>query len=179
MVGNMLDIVYLSTVLISGILLCATSAAGRELRQFGWMAMILVAGDAFHLLPRIYALWNGGIKAHTAMLGSKADHFRHDDGVLCHLWDIGVRHYPSLADSRMTVIIYALAVLRIALCLFPQNRWTSEAPPRNGPFGGNSFFYSWNVGYDAFRDLGARQKRRARLSWVAVRSVSPVIFPLF
>lgn len=135
------DIAYLSTVLLSGVLLCVTASSGSERLQFGIMALILGCGDAFHLIPRIYALWNGGTKAHTALLGiGKLIASMTMTVFYVILWNIGIQHYTGIAAAHITAIIYALAALRIVLCLFPQNQWMSEASPikwavwRNVPF---------------------------------------------
>lgn len=38
----------------------------------GIMALVLGIGDAFHLIPRVYALNAGGPEAHAALLGARA-----------------------------------------------------------------------------------------------------------
>lgn len=135
------DIIYLGTVLISGILLCINAGTGSERWLFGIMALILAAGDSFHLIPRIYALWGSGTEAHTAVLGiGKLVASVTMTIFYVFLWHIGLIHYPDSSPAFMTAVIYTLAVIRIALCLFPQNRWTSKDPPqvwaiwRNVPF---------------------------------------------
>ena len=90
---SLFDIVYLVTVITIGIRMIVTCKGNRQYRLFGIMAVVLGAGDAFHLVPRALA-----------------------------------------------AAVYALAALRILLCLFPQNRWLSEDAPlswgiyRNIPF---------------------------------------------
>lgn len=135
------DIVYLGTVLLSGILLCVSSNTGSERWQFGFMALILGVGDSFHLIPRIYALWGSGMEVHTSVLGiGKLIASVTMTIFYVILWHIGLIHYPDTSPMHMTAVIYALAVLRIALCMFPQNRWTSKDSPlkwsiwRNVPF---------------------------------------------
>jgi hypothetical protein len=39
------------------------------------------------------------------------------------LWGIGVSRYPSLGFSRISILVYGLAIARITLCLLPQNNW--------------------------------------------------------
>ncbi|SHO44710.1 hypothetical protein [Anaerocolumna xylanovorans] len=141
LVETMFDIVYLVTVLLSGMLLCIRAEAGHEQWLFGIMALILGAGDSFHLIPRIYALWGGGTEKHIPILGiGKLIASITMTIFYVILWHIGLIHYPEIFSSHMTGIIYALAVLRIVLCVFPQNHWTSANPPlkwsiwRNIPF---------------------------------------------
>ena len=50
---------------------------------FGIMAVTLGLGDAFHLIPRAYALCTDGLAAHTAALGNrKIYHIHYDDHFL-------------------------------------------------------------------------------------------------
>lgn len=129
LIETMFDIIYLVTVLLSGILLCIRAETGNEQWLFGIMALILGAGDSFHLIPRIYALWNGGTKKHTSILGiGKLITSVTMTIFYVILWHIGLIHYPAVFTAQMTGIIYVLAVLRIVLCMFPQNQWTSEKP---------------------------------------------------
>ncbi len=142
LIETIFDIAYLSTVFISAILLLASGEAGSLRWQFGLMALVLGVGDSFHLLPRIYDLWNSGTKAHTALLGiGKLVASITMTVFYVILWNIGVTYYEGTAAGYMNVIIYALAALRILLCLFPQNRWTAENPPLNWSIGRNIPFF--------------------------------------
>lgn len=132
------DLAYLSTVLVCGLLLLQ-SAAGGPRWQFGVMALVLFFGDATHLLPRIYVLWRPRTENAPALLGvGKLIASVTMTVFYVLLWNLGARLYG--AAGFLTAIIYVLAALRIALCLFPQNRWFSPNPPlswavwRNVPF---------------------------------------------
>lgn len=135
------DVLYLGTVLISAVLLFISANTGSERWYFGLMALILGVGDAFHLIPRIRAMWGGKEKNYTAMLGiGKLIASVTMTVFYVVLWNIGVNHYANVVALHMTTVVYTLAALRIALCLFPQNRWTAEDSPllwsiwRNVPF---------------------------------------------
>ncbi len=134
------DIIYLGIVLISGILLIQ-SAIGSERWLFGLMALILGAGDAVHLLPRIHAMWDSEAKPHVSALGiGKLAASVTMTVFYVILWHIGIVRYPGIIPGYITAVIYGLAVIRIVLCLFPQNGWTIESPSlkwaiwRNIPF---------------------------------------------
>lgn len=141
LIETVFDVSYLGTVLLSAVLLCSGAKAGSERWQFGLMALILGVGDAFHLLPRIHALWDNTRNDHTAALGmGKLIASLTMTVFYVLLWNIGVNHYAGMFAVHLTPAIYALAVLRIALCLLPQNHWTAGDPPlkwavwRNIPF---------------------------------------------
>ena len=63
------DIFYLGGVLTLGILMLIRSKGWNQYRFFGLMAVILGAGDSFHLVPRCIALWGSGLEANAASLG--------------------------------------------------------------------------------------------------------------
>lgn len=135
------DIVYLITVITLGILMIRGHRGRRQYLLSGIMAVTLGAGDAFHLVPRAYALLTDGLANHAAALGTGKFITSITMTVfyllLYHVWR---SRYAIRGRHRETIAIYALAGLRIALCLFPQNEWTSATPPlswgiwRNIPF---------------------------------------------
>lgn len=55
-IETVFDIFYLVTVLTVGIRMIRGSKAGTQFRLFGLMAVVLGAGDSFHLVPRALAL---------------------------------------------------------------------------------------------------------------------------
>ena len=67
---TLFDIVYLISVITIGITMVIRSNGNRQYRLFGIMAIILGAGDAFHLVPRAVALCTTGLADYTAVLGA-------------------------------------------------------------------------------------------------------------
>ena len=66
---TLFDIVYLVSVITIGVLMIRGCKGERQFRLFGWMAVVLGAGDAFHLIPRAFALCTTGLENYTAALG--------------------------------------------------------------------------------------------------------------
>ena len=64
-VETVFDAVYLVSVITIGILMIRGSKGNPQFRLFGLMAVVLGAGDSFHLIPR------------------QVDHLGHDDNFLC------------------------------------------------------------------------------------------------
>lgn len=117
---TLFDAVYLVTVVTLGCIM-VKSAQDRETKLFGWMAVILGCGDAFHLVPRAWALCTDGLAAHAAALG--AGKFITSITMTIFyviLYHIGKRRY-GLHSRALTGAVYTLAAARIGLCLFPQN----------------------------------------------------------
>lgn len=141
MMETVFDVLYLSTVIILGILMIRNHGGRRQYLLFGIMAVTLGAGDAFHLVPRAYALLTDGLANHAAALGNGKFITSITMTVfyilLYYVWRL---RYRVQGRHEVTVSILALAALRIALCFFPQNDWTSLNPPllwgilRNIPF---------------------------------------------
>ena len=66
---TLFDAVYLISVITIGILMIRGSRGNAQFRLFGFMAVVLGAGDAFHLIPRAYALCTTGLEHYTVPLG--------------------------------------------------------------------------------------------------------------
>lgn len=134
------DVLYLSFALFSGLIMLIRGSTPL-VKKAGAMAALLGAGDAFHLVPRAYALWTTGLEANAAALG--AGKFITSITmtlfylILYYIW----RDYFRVKDRRgLTGLMWGLALARILLCLLPQNRWLSYRQPllygvlRNIPF---------------------------------------------
>ncbi|HPR77973.1 MAG TPA: hypothetical protein PLR69_05180 [Candidatus Limiplasma sp.] len=138
---TLFDIAYLVTVITLGVLMIRKSKGNRQYTLFGWMAVILGSGDAFHLVPRAYALNTVGLANLTGPLGVgklvTSITMTVFYVILYHVWR---ERYGVKGKTALTAGVYTLAALRIALCLFPQNEWLSATPPldwgiyRNIPF---------------------------------------------
>ena len=55
-VETLFDAAYLSTVVTLGIFMIRRSKGNVQYTLFGWMAVVLGAGDSFHLIPRAVAV---------------------------------------------------------------------------------------------------------------------------
>ena len=62
------DAFYLCFALTAGLTMFIKGSAPL-VKKAGLMAALLGAGDAFHLVPRSYALWTDGLEANAAALG--------------------------------------------------------------------------------------------------------------
>lgn len=140
-VETLFDTIYLIGVVTLGIIMVIKSKGNKQFRLFGIMAVVLGLGDSFHLIPRAIALCTTGLDNYTVALGIGKFITSITMTVfyilLYYIWRI---RYQVNDKKEYTILIYVLALLRIALCLFPQNAWTSAASPlswgiyRNIPF---------------------------------------------
>ena len=135
------DIVYLATVLTLGIKMLRQCGDRAQFRLFGAMAVVLGAGDAFHLVPRAVALCTTGLENYTVALGAGKWITSITMTVfyilLYYVWRL---RYQVQGRRGVTALVWVLAALRIGLCMMPQNRWLSADAPlswgiwRNLPF---------------------------------------------
>ena len=140
-VETVFDAVYLISVIAIGILMIVKSKGDREYRLFGIMAVVLGAGDSFHLVPRAVALCTTGLENFTVPLGMgkfiTSITMTIFYIILYYVWRI---RYKVEGRKNITIAVYVLSLLRIILCLFPQNKWLSASAPiswgiyRNIPF---------------------------------------------
>lgn len=134
------DVCYLSFALVTGLIMLI-KGNNSLVKKAGLMAALLGAGDAFHLIPRSYALWTTGLEANAAALGfgkfitsiTMTIFYL----ILYYIWR---DHYRIRERKALTVTMWTLSVLRVALCLLPQNQWFIYRQPllfgilRNIPF---------------------------------------------
>ena len=115
------DIVYLLFAVISGLLILQRRR-DRAGKLMGAAVLILGCGDAFHLVPRVLhyfsdadlSAWMGFGKLVTSVTMTVFY------VLLYRLWLVV---YKEPENPKMSRTIYALAAVRILLCLLPQNRW--------------------------------------------------------
>ncbi len=132
------DVLYLLFAIGSGIRILrrAKDAAGRRM---GWAALILGCGDAFHLVPRVLNYFIDGDFTAALGIGKLVTSVTMTVFyvLMYHVWSAV---YGKPEDRRLTAAVYALALIRAALCLFPQNGWLDNggdltwAILRNVPF---------------------------------------------
>ncbi len=140
-VETLFDAVYLVSVITIGVLMVRGSRGESQFRLFGWMAIILGAGGSFHLVPRALALCTTGLENFTVPLGLgkwiTSVTMTVFYVLLYYVWR---QRYHVRGKGGLTAAVYALAGVRIALCMMPQNRWLSAEAPlswgvwRNIPF---------------------------------------------
>ena len=132
---TLFDVVYLVLVITVGIKMIRQSKGDRQYRLFGIMAVTLGCGDAFHLVPRAYALCTTGLENYTAALGiGKFITSITMTVFYILLYYVWRNRYKIEGKKEITIAVYAMAALRIVLCLFPQNAWTSADAPLSWEF---------------------------------------------
>lgn len=140
-VETLFDAVYLISVITIGILMIRGSKGDRQFRLFGWMAVVLGAGDSFHLVPRALALCTTGLENYTVWLGIgkwiTSVTMTIFYVLLYYVWR---QRYKISGQGSLTAMVYSLAGVRIVLCMMPQNQWLGAESPlswgicRNIPF---------------------------------------------
>lgn len=138
---TLFDVVYLTTVITLGILMIKRFKGDKQYLLFGIMAVVLGAGDSFHLVPRAIALCTTGLDNYVVQLGiGKLITSITMTIFYILLYYVWRKRYNISGKQGLTISMYLLSAIRIALCLFPQNAWTSANAPiswgiyRNVPF---------------------------------------------
>ena len=168
---TLFDVVYLVTVITLGILMIRGSKGRRQYLLYGVMAVTLGCGDAFHLVPRAIALCTTGLEHYTAALGiGKLVTSVTMTLFYVLLYYVWRARYQVSGQTGTTAAVWVLALVRIALCLMPQNAWTSANPPlswgiyRNIPF----TILGVLIVVLFYRSAKEKQDRPFRLLWLAV-----------
>ena len=141
MAETIFDVIYLVSVITIGLLMIRGSKGTRQFRLFGCMAVVLGAGDAFHLVPRAVALCTTGLENYTIPLGLgkwiTSITMTLFYVLLYYVWR---QRYSVRGHHGFTAAVYVLAGFRVLLCMMPQNQWLSAEAPlswgiyRNIPF---------------------------------------------
>ena len=161
-------IAYLLGTGVLGAVILKTWEGNKQRLHFGILTLVLVCGDAFHLVPRIYGAFTGTLDDMYAALGF---------GTLVTsitmtvfyvlLWEFW-RKQSDKPRGISVVFVYGFAACRIALCLFPQNNWLSANAPlswgiyRNIPF----VMLGGIVAYQFF--IGREAEKQFKYAWLAV-----------
>ena len=140
-IETLFDLVYLVTVITVGIRMIRSSKSGSQFRLFGWMAVVLGAGDSFHLVPRALALCTTGLENYVVPLGLgkwiTSVTMTVFYVLLYYAWR---KRYQVKGQKSVTLAVYLLSAARVVLCMMPQNRWLEAQSPlswgiyRNIPF---------------------------------------------
>lgn len=127
---SIFDICYLAFAIGMGIYLIK-NAKNKITKNYGIMSLILGLGDAFHLIPRIYAMNTTGFESNAAILGfGKAVTSITMTIFYLILYKIYKDYYKE-ENKSMDFVIYILAGIRIVLSLLPQNMWLEYNQPLN------------------------------------------------
>lgn len=117
------DTLYICTGIIIGVYLLTRE--GILLKNlYGITVLVLILGDSFHLIPRIRAGFSENREYFTRQLavGKIITSITMTVFYLL-LWHIGLLHFPNNNMTIWTISAYILAILRVILCLCPQNEW--------------------------------------------------------
>lgn len=181
LIETIFDIAYLITVIALGITILRQAKGAPLFRLFGIMAIVLGCGDAFHLVPRVYAMWTTGMAANAAALGfgqfvtSVTMTFFYV--FMYHVWRM---RYEVTGQKGLTATVYGLAALRIALCCMPQNLWLSPDAPlswgiyRNIPFA----ILGVLIIVLYYRSATAKKDQAFRFIWLAIALSFAFYFPV-
>lgn len=126
LIETFFDIFYLLSVSAIGILMMVKSKGNKLFFLFGLMAVVLGFGDAFHLIPRVWALNTVGLENFVVLLGIgkwiTSVTMTLFYVILYYVWR---KRYDIQGYNWITAGVYFLAAWRIAVCMVQQNHWLS------------------------------------------------------
>ena len=132
------DILYLLFAITGGRMILRR--AGDKTEKFmGLAALILGCGDAFHLIPRVMNYFSDADFTAALGIGKLITSISMTVFYLL-LYKIWLGHYRMRENQSFTSILRALLIIRVILCLLPQNGWMENSTDlvwgmiRNIPF---------------------------------------------
>lgn len=132
------DIAYLIIAVVLGIMMISKSK-NKLGKMMGITTLVLGCGDAFHLVPRVlnyfveydWTMYLGVGKLVTSITMTI---------FYIIMYYIYLENYEVKENKIVTYSVWGLSIVRVALCLFPQNNWLTDSSPllwdvlRNIPF---------------------------------------------
>ena len=135
---SLFDIFYLLLVIIIGIKILINNK-NKQSKLMGLAILILGCGDAFHLIPRVLNYFiNNDLNLYLG-IGKLVTSITMTIFYII-MYYIYINNYKEKENKNITYIIWFLSIIRIILCLFPQNGWFMNESPylwgiiRNIPF---------------------------------------------
>ena len=121
---SIFDIVYLLFAAVSGVYILAKrkDAVGK---LAGVAVLLLGAGDAFHLVPRVLNYFVDGDFTAALGIGKLVTSITMTVFYVL-MYHIRQKLYGEKGNTALTVSVYALAAVRAVLCLLPQNGWLTN-----------------------------------------------------
>lgn len=169
LVEAIFNILYLGgvTIIAYHIFLLANNRISQLLAVM--MAMILVIGDGFHLVPRIIVIltkeeerWRKALGIGKLITSISMTIF------YLILTYIGVLLFKPENPFLWLFVSYILVSIRIVLCLMPQNKWTDRYSPLNWAIARNIPFFIQgmivSLLFFSYRDLISQ----LHLLWLAI-----------
>ena len=142
------DAAYLIFDLVASILFFVFSKGNHLFVLYGILTLTLCGGDAFHLVPRIIRAVKGssdrikrqlGIGLQVSFITMTVFYI-----ILMYIWKL------TFPEITMPVVIQAViwisAVIRIVICMFPQNNWFTDEGNRKLSVIRNAFFAVTGIG---------------------------------
>lgn len=132
------DILYLLFAVISGCVILKRARNQTE-KRMGLAALILGCGDAFHLVPRMLNYFVSADFTAALGLGKLVTSITMTLFYLL-LFYIWLGYYHEAKNQSAARFVWVCTVLRVVLCLFPQNGWLQNSSDmtwgiiRNVPF---------------------------------------------
>lgn len=135
---SVFDILYLLFAVFSGFAILRKAGTQNQ-RRMGTAALILGCGDAFHLIPRVMNYFSDADFTAALGIGKLVTSITMTlfYVLLYYIW---LGFYKERENRDVTRCIWVFAVVRILLCLFPQNGWLENSSDltwaiiRNVPF---------------------------------------------
>ena len=125
---SIFDTAYLLFDLVAAILFFVFAKGNTLFILYGILTLTLCGGDAFHLVPRVIKAVHGGNEKVKRQMGRGLQISSITMTVfyiiLLYIWKYT---FPEIqAPVAVEVMIWASAIVRIAVCILPQNNWCTD-----------------------------------------------------
>lgn len=117
------DISYLAFDLVAGLIFFAKAQGRAVFMLYGTLALLLGAGDAFHLVPRVERYLKGQDERTEWKLGLGLAVSSVTMTVFYFLLYVIYGMLYGWPSAVFAILVFGFGIVRIVLCFFPQNNW--------------------------------------------------------
>ena len=121
---SVFDVCYLLFVIACGVVLLI-KARNRTEKKMGLASLLLGAGDAFYLIPRVIDHFSEGDLSVALGLGKLVTSLTMTVFYVL-MYCVFLGYYRQKENKAVTAAVWSLTALRFAVCAFPQNGWLTN-----------------------------------------------------
>lgn len=160
------DILYLLFAVVSGCVILKRARNQTE-KRMGLAALILGCGDAFHLVPRMLNYFVSADFTAALGLGKLVTSITMTlfYVLLFYIW---LGYYHEAKNQSAARFVWVCTVLRVVLCLFPQNGWLQNSSDMTWGIIRNVPFVMLGAAVCILYYRKRAERRRFKLLWVYI-----------
>ena len=166
-------LIYLIFIIGLGLYIILKNKNSKALILFGIACIILGCGDAFHLVPRAVGLFSKTLDNPSATLAMWLGIGKLITSITMTifyllLYFLIYKRFDIKRNKILDYVVYALVLVRIVLCILPQNEWLTNSSQLVWGIVRNIPFVILGVIMIVLSFMHLKDKKHYKLLWLAI-----------